>query len=78
MILVYSGTCRLGTEKGVLISEVSSFQSVLIKEVTLHTPDLHDILFPSPSLKNLMIVTESLTKGTKFVFNTSQVSKRTM
>ena len=28
----------------------------------------------SPSLKNLMIVTESLTRGTKFVFNTSQVS----
>ena len=27
----------------------------------------------SPSLKNLMIVTESLTRGTKFVFNTSQV-----
>ena len=27
----------------------------------------------SPSLRNLMIVTESLTRGTKFVFNTSQV-----
>ena len=29
----------------------------------------------SPSLKNLMIVTESLTRGTKFVFNTSQVKE---
>ena len=29
----------------------------------------------SPSLKNLMIVTESLTRGTKFVFNTSQVRR---
>ena len=30
--------------------------------------------FCSPSLKNLMIITESLTRGTKFVFNTNQVS----
>ena len=29
----------------------------------------------SPSLKNLMIVTESVTRGAKFVFNTSQVKK---
>ena len=37
------------------------------------TYDYKDIVNYSPSLKNLMIVTESLTRGTKFVFNTSQV-----
>jgi myosin-7 len=39
------------------------------------TYDYKDIVNYSPSLKNLMIVTESLTRGTKFVFNTSQASQ---
>ena len=34
-----------------------------------------DVVNYSPSLRNLMIVTESLTRGTKFVFNTTQVSQ---
>lgn len=32
------------------------------------------VIYFSPSLKNLMIVTESVTRGAKFVFNTSQVN----
>eukprot|EP00800_Vazella_pourtalesii_P006621 TRINITY_DN1866_c1_g1_i1.p1 TRINITY_DN1866_c1_g1~~TRINITY_DN1866_c1_g1_i1.p1 ORF type:complete len:833 (-),score=245.32 TRINITY_DN1866_c1_g1_i1:10-2508(-) len=37
--------------------------------------DYRSIVNYSPSLKNLMLVTESLTRGTKFVFNTAQASQ---
>jgi len=37
--------------------------------------DYRSIVNYSPSLRNLMIITESLTRGTKFVFTTSQASQ---
>uniref|UniRef100_UPI00397E9B7B hypothetical protein n=1 Tax=Salmonella sp. s51228 TaxID=3159652 RepID=UPI00397E9B7B len=37
--------------------------------------DYRSIVNYSPSLKNLMLVTDSLTRGTKFVFNTAQASQ---
>jgi myosin-7 len=45
------------------------------EKVPLVTYNYRNIVNYSPSLRNLMIVTESLTRGTKFVFNTSQASQ---
>ena len=42
-------------------------------KVTIFSYPYKSIVNYSPSNKNIMIMTESLTRGTKYVFNTSEV-----
>ena len=65
---------------GVIIKKKNKILTVLDLDRENSLADFAKFVFSllfficSPGLKNLMIVTESLTRGTKFVFNTSQVS----
>ena len=67
-------TYSRGETKNHLSLTTIKILSTIGKEESLLQSRAMTLFHCSPSLKNLMIVTESLTRGTKFVFNTSQVS----